>query len=210
MSTVINSHLLSCRKDIPAWLRACGYKRLAEIGVREGNHLKTWAAANPTYLVGVDLLGRRRPLGCRRQSVAERQRVLRQARLDKMLADMQRWLYDGACDWRLLRGDSVKMAEAVKDGDLDFVYIDADHTYEAVKADIAAWWLKVRVGGTIAGHDYVKRALPNGVSFGVIQAVNEFTLSLGITEPVWNTAGAPDQGKDFYASWFITKTKDMP
>lgn len=40
------------------------------------------------------------------------------------------------------------------DGELDLVYIDADHAYEACKADIAAWWPKVRPGGILAGHDY--------------------------------------------------------
>jgi hypothetical protein len=203
MPTVINSHLLTCRKDIPAWLKACGYKRLAEIGVREGNHLKTWVAANPDLLLGVDLWADEGVL-------SRNDKSFNQERLDKMFSDLLAWGTRHSFNMALLRGDSVKLAEAVKDGDLDFVYIDADHTYEAVKADIAAWWPKVRVGGTLSGHDYVKRTLPNGVSFGVIQAVNEFAASLGITEPVWNTAGAPDQGKDFYASWFITKTKDMP
>lgn len=49
----------------------------------------------------------------------------------------------------------------------DFVFIDADHRYEAIKADIAAWWPKVKAGGRLAGHDYTM-AFP-----GVIQAVNE-------------------------------------
>lgn len=41
-----------------------------------------------------------------------------------------------------------------KDGFLDFVYIDADHTYEAVVADINDWKGKVKKGGYIAGHDF--------------------------------------------------------
>lgn len=36
----------------------------------------------------------------------------------------------------------------------DFVYIDANHSYENVKKDILAWLPKVKVGGIIAGHDY--------------------------------------------------------
>ena len=53
-------------------------------------------------------------------------------------------------------------------GDLDFVFIDADHRYEAVLADIAAWRPHVRPGGWLMGHDYNREAHP-----GVVQAVDE-------------------------------------
>jgi predicted O-methyltransferase YrrM len=36
----------------------------------------------------------------------------------------------------------------------DFVFIDADHRYEAVDADIHAYRSLVRPGGILAGHDY--------------------------------------------------------
>lgn len=49
---------------------------------------------------------------------------------------------------------SVEAARRVPDGSLDFVFIDADHAYESVCADIDAWLPKVRPGGTLAGHDY--------------------------------------------------------
>jgi len=39
----------------------------------------------------------------------------------------------------------------------DFIYIDANHSYEAVKDDIATWYPFLRVGGVMAGHDYSKR-----------------------------------------------------
>jgi len=44
----------------------------------------------------------------------------------------------------------------------DFVYIDAAHDYASIYADIQAWLPLVKVGGFIAGHDYmhdVKRAV---------------------------------------------------
>jgi predicted O-methyltransferase YrrM len=47
--------------------------------------------------------------------------------------------------------------------DLDFVFIDADHSYPAVKADIAAWMPKVKVGGWLCGHDYDLRAVKRAV-----------------------------------------------
>ena len=56
----------------------------------------------------------------------------------------------------------------IADGDLDWVFIDANHNYDYVRADIAAWTPKVRPGGIIAGHDYLDRD-----GWGVIRAVDE-------------------------------------
>ena len=51
---------------------------------------------------------------------------------------------------------------------IDFLYIDADHRYESVVADIEAWLPQVREGGTICFHDYGVPQFP-----GVAKAVNE-------------------------------------
>ncbi|HMS55783.1 MAG TPA: class I SAM-dependent methyltransferase [Fimbriimonadaceae bacterium] len=37
---------------------------------------------------------------------------------------------------------------------LDFIFIDADHSYPAVKRDIRNFLPKVKPGGILAGHDY--------------------------------------------------------
>jgi hypothetical protein len=68
-----------------------------------------------------------------------------------------------------VRGESTTAARAFPDRHFDLVYIDADHGYEAVKADLRAWLPKVRAGGWIAGHDYTELW---GCG-GVIRAVNE-------------------------------------
>jgi predicted O-methyltransferase YrrM len=86
---------------------------------------------------------------------------------------------------RLFRGDSAQMAEGVEDGSLDFVFIDADHSYEAVRKDIDAWRSKVRPGGWFGGHDY-NRKFP-----GVIRAVDfVFGARNVITLPgsIWSVA----------------------
>lgn len=55
---------------------------------------------------------------------------------------------------KIIKSDSSKAAERFADKTFDFVYIDADHSYEGVKKDIVAWLPKVAYGGIIAGHDY--------------------------------------------------------
>lgn len=66
---------------------------------------------------------------------------------------------------------SLKAASLFLPEALDFCFIDADHSYESVMADLRAWWPKVKPGGTLAGHDY-RGSAPWLV--GVTPAVHEF------------------------------------
>jgi hypothetical protein len=61
----------------------------------------------------------------------------------------------------------------VADSSLDLVFIDGDHSYEAVKEDIALWTPKVREGGIIAGHDYANKDKYGTKFDGVERAVKE-------------------------------------
>ena len=67
-----------------------------------------------------------------------------------------------------IRKSSLEAAKDFQDESCDVVYIDMEHTYEAVKEDIQAWLPKVKTGGYISGHDYIK-GWP-----GVMKAVQEF------------------------------------
>ena len=55
----------------------------------------------------------------------------------------------------LVRKSSVEAAAQFEDASIDFVFIDARHTYDAVMEDLEAWWPKVRPGGIVAGEDYM-------------------------------------------------------
>jgi hypothetical protein len=78
----------------------------------------------------------------------------------------------------LIRKMSLDAAADFADGSLDFVYIDGNHAYDFVKADIAAWAPKVRAGGVVSGHDYCHpRAVGRRQFFGVVQAVNEYVAA---------------------------------
>ena len=90
----------------------------------------------------------------------------------------------------LVKSDSVNAAELVDDGSLDFVFIDADHSYEGCKKDLNAWFPKIKSGGLFSGHDYNNTEFPD---FGVKQAVDEFVASKGLVLAL---------GDNF--TWFVT------
>ena len=54
----------------------------------------------------------------------------------------------------MIREKSVAAAEQFPDESLDFVYVDGDHTYDGVHADIKAYLPKMKLGGLLIGDDY--------------------------------------------------------
>ncbi len=94
----------------------------------------------------------------------------------------------------ILRKSSREAAAKFVDGQLDFVYLDAQHHYQAVREDIDLWVPKVRRGGILAGHDYLNGEGAAGV-FGVKSAVDEFVaerrLRLYVTQ------------EDYWPTWYV-------
>jgi Methyltransferase domain len=76
------------------------------------------------------------------------------------------------------RTRSLEAAAVFAEASFDFVFIDADHSYEGCRNDIAAWKGKVKPGGWLCGHDYVTKP---GRDVGVIRAVDEFCSSHRLT-----------------------------
>jgi len=70
---------------------------------------------------------------------------------------------------KIVKSTTIEFLNSVNDDYLDAVYIDADHSYEAVKQDLNLSFRKVRENGFIMGHDYEENEFP-----GVVQAVDEF------------------------------------
>ncbi len=69
---------------------------------------------------------------------------------------------------------SADAAVDYKDGEFDWIYVDADHSYEGVKKDLEAWAPKVCSEGFILGHDFSNQEAAVNANFGVMEAVRDF------------------------------------
>ena len=59
---------------------------------------------------------------------------------------------------------------------IDYLYVDADHSYDGVRADLCAWVPFVKRGGLILGDDYENHMFP-----GVKEAWDEYACEYGLT-----------------------------
>ncbi len=53
-----------------------------------------------------------------------------------------------------LKTTSIQASTTFDNESLDFIYIDGNHTLEAIKNDITHWLPKIKPNGVIGGHDY--------------------------------------------------------
>lgn len=65
----------------------------------------------------------------------------------------------------MVRGTSEVTSDMFANESLDFVYIDANHAYDFVVQDIKLWYPKVKKGGYLLGHDYIKLDWYNDPNF---------------------------------------------
>tara|TARA_B100000287_G_C20626358_1_gene777985 strand:+ start:401 stop:973 length:573 start_codon:yes stop_codon:yes gene_type:complete len=75
---------------------------------------------------------------------------------------------------------SHNISDRFENESIDFVYIDADHSYEGVKRDIQLYLPKLKKNGLMAGHDY------HEVWPGVVRAVDEIFGEPDVV--VWDTS----------------------
>ena len=103
----------------------------------------------------------------------------------------------------VLRRTSAEALTHFADASLDFVYIDGNHELTHVVFDLVNWARKVKPGGIIAGHDYV-RLINNHGRTHVIAAVNAVADSYNI-HPVFLLglrAKEPGVPRDHFRSFF--------
>jgi hypothetical protein len=85
----------------------------------------------------------------------------------------------------LSRGDQVSIEVGkshdsllrYKDKTFDMIYLDADHSYEAVKADAELAKAKIKDDGILMFNDYIMFDHSSREPYGVVQAVNEMIVA---------------------------------
>jgi predicted O-methyltransferase YrrM len=69
----------------------------------------------------------------------------------------------------IIKDSSYNSAKLFRNSSIDYMMIDAGHTYDDVKSDINIWYNKIKPGGIISGDDY-----GTNIFEGVTRAVNEY------------------------------------
>lgn len=179
--------MLNNRIELAKYFDELGFKKGAEVGVFTGYYSEVLCKAIPGLdLTCVDIWGEGKYRRAEEECLAR--------------------LAPYGC--KIIKNYSVEGAKEVEDDSLDFVYIDAAHDYENVKADIKAWAPKVRVGGIIAGDDFYD--FPSGKG-GVMRAATEFTshhhYDLNLTK--WNIED-PVRDDRMPSFWFVKTHNNGP
>src|SRR5262249_49594835 len=65
----------------------------------------------------------------------------------------------------ILRGKTADVVDDIADGELDFAYIDGDHTLKGITIDLSRIYPKVRPKGFIGGDDFTASVWEHKTSF---------------------------------------------
>jgi predicted O-methyltransferase YrrM len=171
------------RIELAKYFAEKGFTIGAEIGVYKGEYAEILFKNIPDLkLICID-------------SWAQGRRIPAKAEAISRLSPYKDRLVIGHCT-------SLEGVKYADDNSLDFVFIDAGHSYEDVKADINAWTPKVRSGGIVSGHDYYE--FPSGRG-GVIPAVNEYVAEHGYALHIipWDKSQSTDNRQP---CWWFEKT----
>jgi hypothetical protein len=185
------------RLDFIRWIRELNFKVGVEIGVDHANFSHLMVENNTQLkLYGVDPY----------LKYGDYHEYKDQAQMDGIYEQAQirmaNYIADG--NYVLMRKPSMEAVKEFADESLDFVYIDGNHEADFPYQDIKEWGKKVKKGGMIAGHDFVRVKVLN---FTIKDALEKYTKEMNI-DP-WFVLGTfivrPKEVRDRSRSWVIVK-----
>lgn len=179
------------RKSLARLFAELGFDSGAEIGVREGEYSEILCKANPKLrLYGIDPYVAH--MGYREH--------IKDEPFDDYFETAKKRL--AGHNYEFIRKFSVNAVNDFTDGSLDFVYIDGNHDFKNCTHDIVEWSKKVKDGGIISGHDYIKYRRPTRMH--VYEVVNGYTAAYDIKPWFITSSHVVEDGQEHVEarSWF--------
>lgn len=142
----------------------------AEIGVWKGDFSKEILKKNPSKLYLID------PWESI-TNVPARWHAAPQDEMDKIYESvLKKFEFDSNVS--IMREFSNKASTLFVNEHFDWLYLDANHSYEYVKEDLNCWWDKLVSGGYFCLDDYQEGKYQiETLDFGVVKAVDEFVIN---------------------------------
>jgi predicted O-methyltransferase YrrM len=131
------------REALKTQVRSIAARRVLEVGSWLGNGSTRTLLAEGVFVYAVDHWLGNRNVPRHREIAAE----------FDVFATFQRNTAQWADRVKPMVMSSADAAAIVCDGVFDLVFLDADHSYDETRRDIALWSPKVRPGGILCGHD---------------------------------------------------------
>lgn len=186
------------RDQLAHLFKELDYRTGAEIGVEQGVYAEILVRNNPALTLHcVDAW----------QAYKGYRDHTRQSKLDNFYEITKGRLKYYERQVRLIRKFSMDAVNDFADSSLDFVYIDGNHDFLNVTNDIYHWSKKVRSGGIVAGHDFVKRK-NEAAHVHVKQVLGGYTDAYNISP--WFVLGRdakiPGEVRDDTRSWMFIKS----
>lgn len=185
------------RIDFALLLNNLGFNHGVEVGVERGLYSEVLLKAIPDlHLYSIDAW----------TAYSGYRDHLLQSQMDKLYQEATDRLTPYKNRNYIIKAFSVDAAKQFPEEHFDFVYLDGNHAFKQVIDDIYAWYPKVKVGGILAGHDYIKRR-DQRYMMDVIPAVNTFVGVMGI-KPLFvlgRKAKIEGEARESVRSWFIVK-----
>lgn len=96
------------------------------------------------------------------------------------MREMMEFIHAGRCE--IIKGFSDVVGLSWSGPSLDWVFLDANHSYESTLKDLVRWSTNLKDNGIIMCHDFTDTSAGAvQMGFGVVKAVNEFCKNSGWT-----------------------------
>jgi len=152
------SSIQSCG-SIATFLEARKFKIGAELGVQRGymseHNLRNWPSCQRYYLID---------LWEKQENYLDVANTLDH---DINLAETRERMKPFGHVPVIMKNTTNDASFLIPDESLDFIYVDARHDYCGVLEDIQNWWPKLKVGGVMAGHDYLFASQVTGQDWSI-------------------------------------------